>query len=584
MAKLSKTKKRTSAPQAQAKSSPNAFSWTVVMQAAVIVAAALVIYGPALHGEWIWDDELLVTGNSRLRSADGLFKIWFSWPTNDYWPLTWTLLWVEWHLWGSDPFAYHLTSVVLHVCSGFLLWRLLGRLGLRWGWLGGLLFVIHPLMVESVAWVAEIKNTLSLPFFLLACDAWLDAEEGKPFAYGKSILFYLAAMLAKSSTVMLPAVLLLYCWWKRQTLTRRELLRMIPYAAIAAVLGLLTIFFQNPEYFRLAQHIAHPVDAGGPLSRAWRAGAAIFFYLGKVVLPIGLLPLYPRSMPDASWLSALTFPCLALLLVLAWLDRKSWGRHVLFGFGFFLITILPVAGLARMKYFEIAWVADHLAYLPPIGLIALTVAGLEKLAERIGPQARYDAAGILLPLVVALTWLSRDHASLFANSRALWVYTAQGNPDGYYPRNKLGYVLLQEHRFAESVQEYKSALRINPDDYEAYCNIGICCLETGHLDPAQAYFEKAIQAEPGNDNARANLGGVYMEKGLLPEAVAEFQAVLQNNPENTALRFELGTVLLQMGRAAEAVGQFTEIQWIDPNYPNIRESLAAAQQKAAAKP
>jgi len=199
-------------------------------KALLIVLAGLWVYWPALQGEWLWDDGMLVTDNIELRSWPGLGQIWFAAPTTDYWPLSWTLLWIEWHLWGNYPLGYHLGSLVLHLCSGFLVWRLFSRLGLRGGWLGGLLFVIHPLAVESVAWIAEIKNTLSLPFFLLSCDAWLDGEEEKgKSGYLRSVLYYLAAMLAKTSTVMLPLVLLLHGWWKRETITWQEIKRTVPY-------------------------------------------------------------------------------------------------------------------------------------------------------------------------------------------------------------------------------------------------------------------------------------------------------------------------------------------------------------------
>ncbi|HEX4140133.1 MAG TPA: tetratricopeptide repeat protein [Candidatus Methylacidiphilales bacterium] len=591
MAKRSKGKKRLpaskreTAPGAPRPSSPSpaAFSRTVLLPAAVIVAAALLVYGPVLHGEWLWDDDLLVTNNIRLRSVHGLFEIWFSSPKNDYWPLTWTLLWIEWHLWGAAPFAYHVVSLVLHVCSGFLIWRLLGRLGLRWGWLGGLLFVAHPLMVESVAWVAEIKNTFSLPFFLLACDAWLDAEEQKPLAYGKSVLFYLAAMLAKSSTVMLPAVLLLYCWWKRQSITRQEIARMVPYAAIAVALGFITIYFQNPVYFRLTGHHPHLIELGGPLTRVLRAGTVVFFYLGKFLLPVGLLPIYARSTPDAPLgLQALALPSLALLLLASWMRREGWGRHVLFGLGFFLINILPVAGLVRMKYFEVAWVADHLAYLPIIGLVALAVAGMEKLGGLMAPRLRPGGVIALVLLVLGLGWTARNYASFFADQKSLWTYTLRGNPDGKMPLNKMAYVLLEERHYDESIREYEIALRSNPDDSEAYCNIGICHIRSGQLDQAQACFEKALEIDPDFADARADLGAVFLQEQRLPQAAAEFQKVVHTDPENPNLRYELGVTLLAMGRAAEAAEQFSQILQADPGYPHIREALAEAQQKAAA--
>ncbi len=229
-----------------------------ILPALAIVAAALFIYAPALNGAWLWDDNLLIFSNARLHSLTGLGKIWFAAPTTDYWPLTWTLLWLEWHLWGDAQLGYHLVTLALHVASAFLIWRILARLGLRRGWIGALLFTVHPLAVESVAWISEIKNTLSLPLFLLAFEAWLDAEEKRPGAYPRSVALYLLAMLAKTSTVMLPLVLALYCWWKRDRITRAEWLRLVPYIAVALMLGAVTLHFQNPDSSRALLSSAPP--------------------------------------------------------------------------------------------------------------------------------------------------------------------------------------------------------------------------------------------------------------------------------------------------------------------------------------
>jgi protein O-mannosyl-transferase len=561
---------------------PTALSWQVVAQMAAIVLAALVIYWPALGGQWLWDDDLLVTANLRLRDLHGLFQIWFAAPINDYWPLTWTLLWIEWHLFGNAPFMYHAVSLALHVCSAFLLWRLLGRLGLRWGWLGGLLLVIHPLMVESVAWVAEIKNTLSLPLFLLSCDAWLDAEEGKRHAYGKSIAFYLAAMLAKSSTVMLPAVLLLYCWWKRRTVTRQEWLRMVPYVVIAATLGFITIYFQNPAYFQLKRHLMHPVDPGGPMTRVLRAGAIVYFYLGKFVLPAGLLPIYPRSTLDAPiWLLTLALPCLALLLLVLWLKRNSWSRTALFGLGFFFINILPVTGLVRMKYFEVSWVADHLAYLPAIGLIALAVAGVEKLAALSNRLLLPYGAAVLVLLLAALAWQSRADASLYTDQETLWTYGVQGNPDEELPNNMLGVALLHNGHFTAAIDAYERALKANPDDVEAYSNLGAIDIQTGQMDQANMYLRHALRIDPDFPDAHANLGSILLYQRQLPQALGEFQQALHDRPESPDMHFEIGVILQSTGHSAEAIQQFEQVLQLDPNYPHAREALAGAEQAIA---
>jgi tetratricopeptide (TPR) repeat protein len=558
-------------------------SWPTLLKLAVILAAALGVYGPVLHGAWLWDDNLLITTNPRLRDVAGLSQIWFAPPTNDYWPLTWTLLWGEWHLWQDDSFPYHVVSVALHVTSGLLLWRLLGRLGVRWAWVAGLLFVIHPLAIESVAWVAEIKNTFSLPFFLLSCDAWLDAEEKRPRAYLKSILYYLAAMLAKTSTVMLPVVLLLYCWWKRRAVTLLELRRMIPYLLIAVGLGLLTVYFQNPKFFAANDHPHyHPIDLGGPLTRALRAGTSVFFYLGKTLLPVDLAPVYPASVLEpALWLQVATVPCLAALLFCLWKSPRDWSRHLLFGLGFFLINILPVVGLVRMKYFEISWVADHLIYIALIGPTALAVAGVEQLYMRAPANLRLPTAAAFAVILAGLTWYSRGYASLFADPDALWTYGVTRGYGNYQNHYNLGETRFNEARYAEGLAEFTVAYDMHPGDEKTLSNMGTCLDKLERRSEAMQLYRQALTINPDCIPARAELGTDLALAGDYAGAITEYQTVLRSTPDDPQVRNNLGAAFFKLGRAAEAVEEFEKVMALNPNYPNIQKRLGAARELAA---
>ena len=429
--------------------------WKTVLQALVIVAAGLLIYWPALDGDWFWDDSVLVTANSNLRSLQGLWQIWFAAPTHNNFPLTSTLLWTEWQLWGNEPFGYHLCNLALHVLSGFLIWRLFNRLGLRWGWFGGFLFVIHPLAVESVAWVSEIKNTLSLPLSLLSFDAWLDAEEKKS-GYQRSVFFYWAAMLAKTSTVMLPLVLLLYCWWRRGRVTRQELIQTIPYFFIAVVLGLATVHLQSQE---------QGVEFVGFATRLFGAGSAIFFYLGKFIFPATLMPIYPRwNLDTPSFLQVMALPTIVVLLFGFWTQRKGWGRHVLFGFGFFLLNLLPVLSLVRMSNDTVLpSVADHLCYIPPIGLIGLIVLGLEQLYGRLSSSPYLLGIGTMAVVMAIqlLSWQSNRYARLFRNSETLWDYNIRHNPNALLAYNNLGVAFANRGQLPEAIEQFEQSLKID---------------------------------------------------------------------------------------------------------------------------
>jgi hypothetical protein len=504
--------------------------WETVLQALVIVATGLWIYWPALDGDWFWDDSLLVTANSNLRSLQGLWQIWFAAPTNYYLPLTSTLLWIEWQLWGNEPLGYHLCNLALHILSGFLIWRLFNRLGLRWGWFGGFLFVIHPLAVESVAWVSEIKNTLSLPLFLLSFDAWLDAEEKKS-SYQRSVFFYFMAMLAKTSTVMLPLVLLLYCWWKRGRITRQELIQTIPYFFIAAVLGLYTVLLHGDE---------QGVELGGFVTRLIGAGTLVFFYLGKFIFPTNLMPIYPRSNLDTpSFLQVMALPTLVVLLFGFWTQRTGWGRHVLFGFGFFLLNLLPVLGLVRMKG-DIP-VADHLCYIPAIGLIGLIVLGLEQLYGRLSSSLYLLGIGTMAVVLAMglLSWESNRYARLFRNSETLWNYNIRHNPNDWLPHNNLGVVLMESGRLPEAVEQFEQALKIRPDYADVHNNLGSAFANTGRLPEAIKQFEQSLKINSGNHFVHNNLGVVLMESGRLPEAIKQFEQALGLKPDYADARVNL---------------------------------------------
>jgi len=551
---------------------PGANGKLILLQAMLIVLAGLWVFWPALHGDWLWDDDRLITDNFQLRSWSGLGQIWFSAPVTDYWPLSWTALWIEWHLWENHPLGYHLCSLVLHLCSGFLIWRLLSRLGLRWGWLGGLLFVIHPLAVESVAWLSEIKNTLSLPLFLLSCDAWLDAEEGrKNNGYLRSILYYLTAMLAKTSTVMLPLVLLLYVWWKRGTITWRDMKRTIPYFVIALVLGLITIYFQG---HRVEAGI---VEKGGYFAQLLGAGMAVCFYLGKFLWPTELLPIYPGWMLDAPTLvQVLPIPLLLGLLLGLWTQRKSWGPHALFGFGFFMLNLLPVLGFIKMEYLTISPVADHFVYLPMIGLIGLVVAGMGQVEERLAPTFRPVGVGAVALVMIFLAWESHSYAGKFINPETLWTYTLQRNSQAYIAHNNLGNVLEKIGRIPEAIKQYEQALRFKPDYAEAHNNLGNALLRKGQVDEAIVHYQKALEINPDYAEVYYNLGNALLRKGHVDEAMAQYQKALEINPNFAEAHNDLGNALLRKGQADEAMIQYQKALEINPNYAEAHYDLGNA--------
>ena len=303
---------------------------------------------------------MYITQNPALRSLAGLRSLWLAPAGVNYFPVTFTVQWIQWHLWGNSTLGYHLTNLGLHLLGSLLLWGLLRRIGLPLAWLAGLLFALHPLAVESVAWISEFKNTLSLPLLLGASWAYVAYDDlRRPSRYLLALLLFACAMLSKSTVAMFPVVLLLYVWWKRARIRPADITASLPFFAIAGGLGVVTVWF---EHHRASMGPAMPE---GWLHRLAAAGTALGFYFEKALVPVNLQFNYPRWPADpASVWPFLPWVLLAALFAWCWSHRNGWGRAALLGLGFFVLNLLPVIGLVPMAYLRISRVADHFGYLP----------------------------------------------------------------------------------------------------------------------------------------------------------------------------------------------------------------------------
>jgi hypothetical protein len=495
---------------------PKAFDWKRLFQVLLIVAAGLWIYWPALHGNWLWDDDFLIEHNDLIQDPDGLRHVWFS-PSDliDYFPLTVSLEWLEWQFWPDDTFCYHLTNVILHVSSALLVWHLLSKLGLRLAWLGGLLFTIHPVMVESVAWIAELKNTLSMPFFLLSMCAWIDYDRReKSEYYFLSLFLFLTAMLCKTTMVMFPVIILLYAWWKRGRIGWNDLKYSAPFFAISLALSLAVIAYLR---YGVGQEF---IPLGGFFSRMACAGLSIAFYFSKCFLPVELLPIYPQwNIDPPSPVQFLPWPVLGGAIYWLWTKcskSEPWARHVLFGLGFFLINLAPFVGFRVISFMRFTWVMDHFLYLPIIGLLGLAVAALGQLEERLSATTRPYAIGGIAVAMILLTIGSHRYAKIFINSKTQWTYTIQHSPGAWPAYNNLGNVLSDTGQQQEAMEQYKKALILNPNYPEAHNNLGIIFARMGRLPEAIDQFEQALKLCPTLESAQDNLAKVQAFQKAVP--------------------------------------------------------------------
>lgn len=399
----------------------------------MIVMIGWWIYEPVLHGGWLWDDNFYLTQNPLIGDPSRWWKAWCL-PGSfiEYYPVTETVRWMQWHLWGLNPFGYHVTNLVLHLISALLVWRLFAKLGLRLAWVGGLIFVLHPVQVESVAWIAELKNTLSLPPFLLAMCAWIDFErDHRDRDYFLALVFFLLAMLCKITAAPFPLVILLYAWWKHGRLEKTDFRTSAPFFLVSLVLGMTTLW-TGTTFAQVHGMQDMTVPLGGFFSRVALAGQTLSFYLLKCFLPLGLLPLYPQWQVDPPTLAQfLPWPVLGGVMSWLWWQRKGWGRHALLGLGFFILMLLPFLGFNVISYMHYTWVMDHFLYIPIIGLIGLVVAALEKINLYLPLPGRISGGIVLAIALGLLALVSRGYAGIFVDQETLWAYTLQHNPKAW---------------------------------------------------------------------------------------------------------------------------------------------------------
>jgi len=556
-------------------------NWKLLLQALLIIGAVFWIFSPVLHGDWLWDDDFYVTANPLLNDPARLWKAWFE-PGSfiEYYPIEQSVQWAQWQMWHTDTFGYHLTNVILHVCSSLLIWYLFNKLDLKWAWLGGLLFAIHPVQVESVAWISELKNTLSLPPFLLAMCAFIDYEENKKRRdYLLALGFFLIAMLCKPTMVMFPVVLLLYLWWKQDRIKWSDLKVSTPFFTISLVLGITAILIGNWYTQSQGDLSSDSVPLGGVFSRLACAGSTLSFYFSKFFLPIELLPIYPQwTVNPPSLLQFLPWLILGGVIYWLWTKRHDWGRHALMGLGFFFISLMPFLGFNAISYMWFTWVMDHFLYIPTIGLIGLVVAGLSQINNSLSSSLRLCSIGIIVIAMLLLALKSHSYAEKFINEETLWTYTFQLNPQAL-PANDLGAALLQKGQVTEAIEQFEYALRIKPNYAEAHNNLGNALIGMGRLSEAMDHYNQALQIKPNYAEARNNLGCVFFKTGQFFGAIEQYRRALQINPDYVDAHDNLGTSFLQTGDASEATEQFKAALRINPNDTEAQNNLMWLQKK-----
>ena len=537
--------------------------------------ATLAAYLPMLRGGLIWDDDAHIT-RADLQSWTGLGRIWFELgATQQYYPVLHRAFWLEHRLWGQSAFGYHLLNVLLHATAaglfGLGLRRLTGRSA--WGWFAAFLFALHPVGVESVAWISEQKNTLSTVFYLLAALTYLrwakPAGRTQTGTYLLATLLFILALLSKSVTATLPAALLVVLWWRDGRLSwRRDVVPLLPWFLLALAAGGLTAWVER----------TYIGAQGGRFDLTWGArcllaGRITCFYLGKLFWPAPLIFVYPRWTLPAGVTASAVWPLAVVLglLAVAWARRRH-GRGPAAALLFFVGSLFPALGFFNVYPFIFSFVADHFQYLASLGVFAFAAAAWEAgpgWSTRIG---RAGALAVLLLLGV-LTW--RQCLS-YRDVRTLYQTTLDRNPQAWLAHLNLGNLLLEAGRPDQAIAHYHTAARIEPDYPSTHFNLAKAEMQQGHPAVAVGEFEQTLRLAPRDVEARNNLGIALAETGRLPEAEAELRQAVALAPRYTRALSNLGVVLLHEDRPAEAVPPLTAAVALEPELAEPHCNLGLA--------
>jgi tetratricopeptide (TPR) repeat protein len=558
----------------------------ILARGALIFCATFLAYVPALRGGFVWDDDAHVTRPS-LRSLDGLRRIWLELgATQQYYPLLHSAFWFEHRLWGDSVVGYHLANIVLHASAACLVVAIMRRLALPGALLAGLIFALHPVNVESVAWISEQKNTLSAVLCLGAAYVYLGFDrDRRPAQYALALALFVLALLAKSVTATLPAALLvIFCWQRGRISWRRDALPLVPWLAIGAAAGLFTAWVERTYVGAQGAEYA----LGWP-SRFLLAGRVIWFYLGNIAWPADLMFIYPHWSVDAGEPWQYLFPAAALALLSGlWLlavrargQTRRASAAALAGLLVFVGTLFPALGFFNVYPFVFSYVADHFQYLASLGVIVPASAALALAAGSLTEEssrllARAGAIALLATLGV-LTWLQ---SGTYRDVQTLYLTTLARNPDCWMAHANLGLAWsLVPGRLDDAIAQYEISLRQHPDNAEAHHNLGNAWARTpGRMDDALAEYNEAIRLRPAFPEAHYNLGNLLARiPGRLDDAVAHYREAIRLNPRFAEAHNNLGSALARMPeRLGDAIAQYQEALSLDPDHAEAHFNLGNA--------
>jgi len=542
------------------------------MIAMLLIASLLLAYHPAWHGQPIWDDDAHLT-QPMLCSWLGLGRIWFDLgATQQYYPVTHSVFWLQHRLWGDWYTGYHFINILLHGVAALLLLQILRRLRIHGAWMVVALWALHPVQVESVAWMSELKNTLSGVFYLGAALVYLrfDCERSRK-TYWVALGLFVLGLWTKSVIATLPAALLLLFYWKQERLDwRKDVRPLIPFFIVGAASGLFTTWVERTLI---------GADGGdfnfNLLERFLIAGRAFWFYPARLIWPADLMFIYPRWKIGASTEWQFLFPALALGMIALLIGmRKRWGKGLPVAVLYFTITLFPALGFLNIYPFRYSFVADHFQYLACIAPVVLLVMGAIRAFDSWPGKARLVKPAFGATLLVALGLLTWKQCHMYSNLETLWETTLARNPECWMAYNNLGNVRLNQGRTEQAIVLFRESLRINPNNAKAQRNLGLAFFRQGRVEEAISHYYEALRINPAYANARLDLGNALLQQGRTEEAITLYNEALRINPAYAEAHINLGNALLQQGRTEEDISHTQKALELQPDNPAFQNNLA----------
>jgi protein O-mannosyl-transferase len=577
---------------------------------ALVFMIATIPFLPVLSNQFVeWDDYENLVSNTHYRGLGWSQLKWMftTFHMGPYQPLSWVTYGLDYLIWGMNPTGYHLTNLMLHAANGVFFYFVARRLIVAalsmamdqeyWqldagAFFAALVFAIHPLRVESVAWATERRDVVSGFFFIATIYCYLRAASSahhdarsKPWL-GAALVAYVLSLLGKATAMTLPVILLildlyplrrlngdLRAWWA--PVQRGVFLEKIPFIIPAVAFAAVALVGQR-QSTALKSLESYGIDA-----RIAQSFYGISFYLWKTLVPIWLSPLYEISPRFSPWdLAILAGAASTIIITITlYLMRNRWPAG-LACWAYYVVTLGPVLGIVSTGPQLVAERYSYLACLSWAVLAGGTLCYLFRRVPQKGNAAVAMAAAIIVTGVLgALTW---RQSTIWLDTGTLWNHVLKLAPNSSIAHYNLARFLAKRGNQAEAIAHYREALSIRPDDADTHNNLGLLLAVRGEVDASLEEFQRAVKINPNYARAFFNLGRVYARQGDLEKAVRNYRQALQLSPDEAEIHFGLGNVLVRLGQLEQAAAHFQKAIAINPDFVDAHVTLArtlAAQGK-----